>query len=256
MYRRASVLALVVLLGPLVAAQVQMRPTPAPLVTAENEAWYLNGEPVVHAGQFYYPAGAQVFFNGNEMVRSGFHLGVPLFSRTTLEPYSVVYVPIGRGLMQPYERLRSGDLAGTVGSRTPSFPVAIAPSEASGFPQAAAPPMGGAVVPSTPEPVGTTGTGAQWQPRHVRIGGRPTGLNAVYIDYQGTRWYSTGGFIEVRPDRMTKIGDYHGFPVWRAEGSDDIYMSTSPAGTLAVLYSRERRPLGGAEERGRPDRIR
>ena len=92
------------------AAQVTMRPTPAPLVTAEREAWYLKGDPISYGGQLYYPAGAQVYFNGNEMVQSGSFAGVPLFVRTTIEPGSLIYVPVGGGLLQPYERLRSGDL--------------------------------------------------------------------------------------------------------------------------------------------------
>ena len=36
------------------------------------------------------------FFNGNEMVRSGFYRGVPIYTRTTEEPYSKVFVPLVR----------------------------------------------------------------------------------------------------------------------------------------------------------------
>ena len=89
-------------------AQIQSRPTDAPIVTADNESWYVNREPMQFAGDLYYPAGAAVFFNGNTMVRSGHYNGVPLYTDTTIEPYSIVYVPIQRGLMQPYERPRQG----------------------------------------------------------------------------------------------------------------------------------------------------
>src|SRR5205809_5577862 len=82
------------------AAQIQSRPTDPPIVTADNESWYANREPIQFAGDLYYPAGATVFFNGNTMVRSGHYNGVPLYTDTTLEPYSVVYVPLERGLMQ------------------------------------------------------------------------------------------------------------------------------------------------------------
>ena len=105
------------------SAQVHSRPTDPPIVTAENESWYRLAEPLQFAGDLYYPAGARVFFNGNTMVRTGHYNGVPFYADTTIEPYSIVYVPIPRGLMQPYERLRRGDLAGTTGSRAPSFPV-------------------------------------------------------------------------------------------------------------------------------------
>ena len=46
-----------------------------------------------------------------------------LVNWTPSVPYSIVYVPIGRGLLQPYERIRQGELAGSTGSRTPAFPV-------------------------------------------------------------------------------------------------------------------------------------
>src|SRR5215210_6499299 len=90
------------------AAQIQSRPTDAPIVTADNESWYVNREAIQFAGDLYFPAGATVFFNGNTMVRSGHYNGVPLYSDTTVEPYSLVYVPVARGLMQPYERPRQG----------------------------------------------------------------------------------------------------------------------------------------------------
>ena len=107
------------LLGALPASsQVVSRRSDPPIVTAENDSWYRLREPVLFGGQAYYPAGATVFFNGNTMVRTGQYNGVPLYADTTVEPYSVVLVPVGRGLMQPYERPRRGDLAGTTGSRT------------------------------------------------------------------------------------------------------------------------------------------
>src|SRR5688572_7846853 len=95
-----------------VSAQIVSRPTEPPIVTAENDAWYRLREPVLLAGEAYYPAGATVFFNGNVMVRTGHYNGVPLYADTTLEPYSILFVPIGGGLMQPYERVRQGELAG------------------------------------------------------------------------------------------------------------------------------------------------
>src|SRR5689334_8140833 len=126
---RSTALIALVLLGPATAfAQVQSRPSDAPIVSAERESWYVNGDPVQFAGSVYYRAGAAVFFDGNRMVRTGSFNGVPLYADTTVEPFSLVFVPIGRGLMQPYERPRSGDLAGTVGSSAPSFPVSALPT--------------------------------------------------------------------------------------------------------------------------------
>src|SRR5512141_1259444 len=129
------------------SAQVNWRPTPAPIVTANNEVWFSAGDAITFSGSFYYPAGPQVYFDGNRMVRTGSYRGVPLYADTTLEPYAKVFAPLSGGLMQPYERKRAGDLAGSTGSQAPSFPVSTsgeatteepAPTQAV---QAPAPPM-------------------------------------------------------------------------------------------------------------------
>lgn len=83
------------------AAQIQARPTDPPLVTAANDSWYILGEPRQFAGELYYRAGATVFFNGNSMVRTGHYNGVPLYADTTVEPFSVVLVPVSRGVLSP-----------------------------------------------------------------------------------------------------------------------------------------------------------
>jgi hypothetical protein len=280
---RAPVLVLALLLGIFSSgssAQVITQPTPVPLVTADSEAWYLAGEPIVYSGYLYYPAGAQVSFNPNEMVRSSSHFGVPLYVRGTDEPFSVVYVPLARGFVQPYMRRRAGDIAGTVGTAPPSgsaamysqpgavFPAqaagapsltAGAPADAVGQPRAPLPPVAarGEAVPmaSTPAPsatappsraVGNSGRAAQATsevPTHTRIGPRPLGLNAIFIDYRDRRWFSEGPAVEIDRARMTEVGDYHGFPVFADRDVPDerIYVVTSLGGSLVAPYA-ERKP--------------
>ncbi len=103
LFRQAAgtIALLAVTASPLVA-QIQSRPTEPPLVTAANELWYQLREPVQFAGDLYYRAGPAVFFDGNVMVRAGYYNGVPLYMDATIEPFSVVLVPIRTGLMQPY----------------------------------------------------------------------------------------------------------------------------------------------------------
>ena len=123
--RQLLVVVLLLVVSAIVRAQIIWQPTSPPLVTAEHEPWYLTAEPLIWSGAYFYPAGAQVFFNGNQMVRSGSFRGVPLYTDATREALSVLYVPLAGGLMQPYERRRSGELAGTTGNTAPSFPVDI-----------------------------------------------------------------------------------------------------------------------------------
>lgn len=261
--RRFCVLLLIVIAATPALAQVQSRPTDAPVVTAANESWYVNGEPLQFAGDLYYPAGATVFFNNNTMVRSGNYNGVPLYTDTTIEPYSIVYVPIQRGLMQPYERPRQGGVAGTVASRTPSFPVRI--SSATGslgsfgvLQQAAVAPTAlpapiGAINVYTSEPPAptvlpvvaplavttsanataqlTTDTGMTF----ATIG-RPTSNDGVWIRYLGEKWVSAGPAVPITPETFRVVGSYEGFPVFaREDGSEQvIYVPTR--GGLAAPY--------------------
>jgi hypothetical protein len=228
------------------AAQVVSRPTEAPIVTAENDAWYRQRQPVLFAGDAYYPAGAAVFFNGNVMVRTGHYNGVPLYADTTLEPYSVVFVPIGRGLMQPYERVRQGELAGTAGSRTPSFPVRTAP-EASQMPVAAAAPVVAPapvpIVAGEPGAVGTAGrvsapvavgTGGvlppvRRSPAGVVTARRAESNDGVWLQFMGEKWISAGPVVELRASDFVIVGEHAGFPVYARKGlkEDRIYLPSA-----------------------------
>jgi len=243
------------------SGQVQSRPTDAPIVTAENELWYAKGDPVQFAGNVYYRAGAATFFDGNRMVRTGNFNGIPLYADTTVEPYSLVFVPIGRGLMQPYERLRSGDLAGTVGSRAPSFPVAALPNGATTS----------LMAPSAP----TSLTPLLFEQPTARIAaagrGRvsssesnddddavtrpavaappvvltPAEMQAVrervWIDFRGQKWVPAGAAVPLADSGLTRIDEYAGFPVYARQGSSSdtrIYVPALPG--LVTPYDLKR----------------
>lgn len=257
--------AVAICIGKAAAGQVVMQPTANPTVTAENESWYLNGEPITHAGSLYYPAGPRVHFIPDEMVRSGFFMGIPLYSRTTIEPYSVVYVPVGAALMQPYEKLRTGPLAETSGSLPRSLPPVPAEAADPGTPQAAGPPAQTTTTIPVHVPVGTTGAGTPptgvedvagptgttgrvpaRRPTHTSIGERPRGSNSIYIELNGKRWYKAGPAEPIDTASMTRAGTYSGIPVWATRGLDDgiIYVPvTQGGGSLAVPYSREKQAV-------------
>jgi hypothetical protein len=238
--------------------------TPSPTVTADDERWYLNGEPITFAGTLYYPAGAQIYFNANEMVRSGFYMGIPLYTRTTLEPYSIVFVPLDGGRLQPYERPRTGELTGTAGS-TPALlpspaetvpPGGLAP-QAAGPPSATtqmqlmqmprpqvAPPQAGSpqlATASEPSPtVGTTGA-PPIRPLHTQIGGRPQGSNSIFIEYAGDRWYPLGGPRPIDTGRLVRLDDFKGFEVWgNADTPTTLLIPITRGSSLGVLYTRVR----------------
>jgi hypothetical protein len=268
MYEPARLLAGGVLLAATVftsaSAQVNIQPTPQPIVTAENEPWYRSGEPIMFAGNLYYPAGAAIHFLANEMVRSALYQGVPLYSRTTIEPYSVVFVPIAGGMMQPYERRRTGELAGTSGSSVSALPLDIpSPAARSAAPilQAAAPPIVGsppadefpAPTPQTavnrppstendsrvaPPAVGTSGRVASSQ-RSVSARTRRGAANGIFIEFDNSRWFSSGPPVSPDSRLLTKIGEFHGFPVYAARNAPStIYIPVAQGVDALVPYSR------------------
>jgi len=153
------------------------------------------------------------------MVQTGDIEGVPIYADTSVEPYSEFLVPIGRGLVQPYERRREGDLAGTTGSRAPSFPVrspaeeGVAPGQPwPGQPRQPAPPRAAEPQQQAPEP-------EQAEPAaHVVTARPPQNNRGIWIRYQGSRWDSAGEAVQ-RDASFTRIGEYHGFPVYSRSGT-------------------------------------
>lgn len=263
MFRNAALLLLLAACP--AVAQVQSRPTDPPLVTAASENWFMLREPIDFGGELYYPAGARRFFDGNTMVRSGHYNGVPIYSDTTVEPYSILLVPARRGVMQPYERLRRNDLAGTSGSRTPSFPVrtvtersglAMAPVSPTGPPitmgalgvytpeanvasAAAAARAEDATAPATTrlnlESVITAGPRRQEAPIVSLM--RPESNDGLWIQFKGEKWVSAGAAVPLRASEFRAVGEYVGFPVFIRilDGTieDDMIYLPTRAGLVA-----------------------
>jgi hypothetical protein len=242
--------------------QVFSRPTDPPAVDAASESWFRQREPIQIGGDTYLPAGATVFFNGNVMVRTGHYNGVPVYADTTLEPYSVVFVPAGRGLMQPYERPRRGALAGTVGSRVSGFPVQLLPDTAVALPGASTAPTqipvnGNAISVYTPDPsapavpyvqyvvavpaaaAAESGTAvvvndaSGWsEPAIILTPYLPESNDGIWFRFANQRWVNAGR-AERHTDAFNQVGTYAGFPVYRRDRGDmDLIYLPSRNGML------------------------
>jgi hypothetical protein len=127
--------------------------------------------------------------------------------------------------MQPYERRRTGALAGTTGSRAPSFPTDIA---AEGY----AEPVPVALTAPRPaeeetEVVPETARSIIEAPRPPAATARPKGINGVWITYEGKRWFSAGKAVP-RVTQFQQSGMFQGFPVYRRPDTPDtIYIPTA-----------------------------
>jgi hypothetical protein len=189
-------------------------------VTAANAEWQVNGEPVVLQGNRYYPTRTYRTYDANVMAQIGLNEGVPIYADTTLEPYSVIYIPVGRERLRAYERLRDRELAGTTGSQVPSFPVA---SPSVPVVEEVAVGTAGTIVPAAVGSMATTMVEPdRGRPSrtHVESIPSPEANNGIWLHFNGARWYSAGGAVPFSPDRFTPIGDYRGFPVYRDSTGD------------------------------------
>lgn len=210
----AACLLAVVVTAPAVSSQAIDVREPYPDVTAAGRDWLRDGGPILFAGDRYFPAGPAVHFEPDLMLLTGSFDGVPLYADTSLEPYSQVLVPVGRGLLQPYERRRDGALAGTTGSRAPSFPVPLRPD---------VPLQGVRWQDDSPgQPSRHTARAPIAAPpdeRHVSgiVSARtPQGNRGIWIRFEGRRWEAAGEAVALDPG-FRKVGDYRGFPVYTRE---------------------------------------
>lgn len=197
------------------------------------------GEPIYFDGQFYYPTGPITFFDPNVMVRTGTYQGIAVFSNSIQEPWSIIYLPIGGTSLRPYERVRSGELGGTTGSRTPSFPVQ--PPVNSPWMRA----IGGPIIstagsPAYEGPAPAAPAQAPEPPRHVSITmiPAPTGDSGLWVEFGGTRWYHEGESVTLDKDKFDQIGSYKDFSVYKQKGADDrtIFVPTMRDGSTLARY--------------------
>ena len=248
----AGVLTLAVLLPKVGSAQAYQFKTPPPPVTAQYEAWQFSDEPIIVNGLIYYPTRETRFFDGEIMSQVGVYRRVPVYADVTLEPHSVIYLPVGRQMMRGYERRRDGELAGTTGSRMPAFPVEI-PSPLTSAAEArelAPEALGSAAAVGTagsfpPMPARESAAAAPTnvpRPPRTRIESipPPRDNDGVWVEYAGSRWYADGPATVFDDDRFVQIGLYRGFPVYRDKkrGAEEIWVRVVADGPVAPYAKR------------------
>jgi hypothetical protein len=237
-----GMLTFALLIPSLGSAQVYSLPslTRPPDVTAASSEWQISSRPILVQGLVFFPTGETRLFDSSVMMQTGVFEGVPVYSDSTLEPHSVVYVPIGRAAMRAYERRRDGELAGTTGSRTPAFPVA--PVGLFEQPQERAIATGGRLLASPLPPGSAAPEAAVSRLTRTRVESvpRPRATDGIWIEFNGARWYSNGEAVVYSPDRFTRIGEYRGFPVYREKNDKgrSIWVAIVQDGPLAPYSKR------------------
>jgi hypothetical protein len=237
--RTWSTVLMAVLLPAAGQAQAFQFRSPAPDVSAATAIWQISSEPIVVQGLVYLPTRDYRLFDGQVMAQVGMYQGVPVYTDTTLEVYSVVYVPLGGQRMRTYERVRDRELAGTTGSRTPSFPVR-SPSLPAAEERVAG--TAGTIVPSAVGPMGLAAApnAALPTPTTVESIPRPSGTNGIWLYFNGARYYAGGAAVPFSSERFTLVGQHEGFPVYRDTNGNPnaIWVAVTNGGPVAP-YLRE-----------------
>jgi hypothetical protein len=146
--------------------------------------------------------------------------------------------------MQPYERAPLAAVQVTVPEGVKQSPAAPAQAHAYDVatPGAIAMPRPNDIYPratSQPMAVGTSGrTIVTPAPGRATTLRRPTGVNAIWIDFDGRRWVGAGKTIDYDAASLTEVGKYHGWSVYTRNGDrSTIYIPSMP-GKLAPYKTR------------------
>ena len=247
-------------------AQINMQPTRPPAVTAENERVVSQaGEPVMFAGSISLSRpGAATHFIANEMIRSGSYRGIPLYT-----PHHDRAVQ--RGLRADRRRPDAAVRAAAIGRsrrnvwqqcfgafrRRRLRRVLDSVSDARGACAARDWISAGGririfrrrlrthkVQRARPHPsVGHV-------PESFRARNRPCPFAAarrtrIFVEFENSRWFSSGPPVPFDSRRFTKIGEFHDFPVYATAQSrrvNHLYSGCTRGG--------RRRPLLEAEVAG------
>ena len=255
-------------------AQVSHFRSPLPEVTAANADWQINSSPIAVDGVVYYATRGFREFDGQVMAQVSVLDGVPIYTDTTLEPYSELYVPVGGTRMRAYERRRDGELASTSASRVPSFPIIVGTEPAPGqridetaaaaggdrrvgygafdtargigaqFVGNAADRFGGTAAydPGPTSATAATNTADRDAATRsmTRSIPRPGANNGIWLEFDNARWYAVGPAAAFSPDRFEPLGEYRGFPVYRDRTRRDgaIWVSVVKDGDAVAPYAK------------------
>jgi hypothetical protein len=178
------------------------------------------------------------------MARSGHYNGIPLYTDTTVEPFSVVFVPVSRGLMQPYTKLRRDGATPLMAAVSPTAPpvtigaISVFTPEPTAVATAGRPAIVAGSDRSAPvtDIVGTTGIAAMRPQTAIPVVTmlRPESNDGVWIMFGGEKWISAGTAVPLVAAEFVRIGDYAGFPVFaRRDFTQEMIYLPSRAGLIA-----------------------
>jgi hypothetical protein len=206
----------------------------SPEVSAAASDWQVNSQLIPIDGLVYAPTRESRMFDPQVMVQIAVYQGVSIFADATMQPWSVVYVPVGSGRMRTYYHV-TGNESGLLPVTGVSVATPDVISEAPPAPvmTTVAPAVDATVVP----PVVTRAT---YRPTRIESIPAPHGKTGVWVEFRGARWYSNGEAVTYSADRFARIGEYRGFPVYRDRTSkrDLIWVSVVKDGPVAPYSPR------------------
>jgi hypothetical protein len=88
----------------------------------------------------------------------------------------------------------------------------------------------------TAPPVGTSGS-VPVAVGPLETARRPQGLNGVFVEIEGRRYFSDGVAVAYDENLFSRSGEYHGFPVYRQQGqADTVFIPLRGGAKLLTPY--------------------
>jgi hypothetical protein len=202
----------------------QQLQSPYPDAVAADAYWQIHNEPIIAGGLTYYPTLETRMFDGHVMMPMDVYQGVPVFADVSIQPFTLAFVPLTPTRVRTYERGPDGERWFISGRGRPD----IGASGITGAVGTAGDFLDTAASVVLEAPIATNApAGIESIPGPRRNGG-------VWVEFNGTRWYSDGTAESYSPERFVRVGDYHRFGVYRERGgSDRIWIATVDGGPLA-----------------------
>jgi len=210
--------------------------TPIPETPAIDRTWYRDAEPLFFAGDLYYATGPTVYFNRDTMVPTGAYDGITLYADTTIEPYTIVFVPVADQLMRPYERVQEGYLPPRTANRTYYPPAQEEPETWAAEAQPREHRYGEQRREIAPMPEGPE---AAFQPFLAETARKPLDNLGIWVSFQGYRWTHAGEAVPLDAARMSAIADYYGRQVYADPHTPHIIYIPSRANLVAPFRRAE-----------------
>ena len=208
----------------------------------------ITEEPVLMNGLYFYPTREFRIFDANVMTQVASSQRAPIYVDSTLAPNTVVYLAVGGKTMRAYRIGEPGAAPVTAAAAAVAPAPVLLPAPAGSEDRTVG--TSGSTVPAivgtgsnvvAPRPAADARASSSRRETVPLTTLQPQGNQGIWIEYDGARYFAGGAAAVFSADRFTRIGEYQGFPVYRAaddSNKDRIWVTSAIDGPVAPFVRR------------------